>query len=542
MHHKTSRGCSAFIESLEPRLLLSGRTYYLSPTGNDKNAGTSTALAWKTIARANQQTFAAGDSLLLQGGATFTGDLTFTATDTGTATSPIAVSSFGTGEATISAGNSDGITVTDTAGISISDLLIVGNGSTTNTGAGIDMFDNQTGKPRLSGISINQVTVSGFGFVGIGIGSSTLSSGFNDVSITNSTVYNDDEAGIFSYAGAYRANPAPYGLAHTNIYVGHVIAYGNAGHSGTNDSGNGIELGNVNDATIERCVAYDNGADNVSTSGGPVGIWTYNSNDVTIQYNESYSNTSAHYDGDGFDLDGGVTNSVLQYNYSDDNAGAGYLEAQFAEASASLGNVIRYNISQNDGRKNNYAAIVLWAASASDTINGTQIYGNTIYLTKPSGSTPIGINIAQATNNVHIRNNIIDVASGIDTIKIAQAGTGLLIQGNDYWTGSTTATDIVWGSKTYQTLAAFRSATGQEKNGSASTGLADNPLFRDAGDAGTVGSADDIEMLTDYELLSSSPLIDAGMNLTALGVNPGYTDYFGDTLPVDKVLSIGAYQ
>jgi hypothetical protein len=528
------------IQYLEPRLLLT--TYYLSPTGSDTNAGTSIALAWKTIARADQTTFHAGDSLLLQGGATFTGDLTFTATDTGTAASPISVSSFGSGDASISAGNTDGITITNTAGISISNLTIVGAGPTTNTGAGIDLLDNQTGQPQLSGISITNVSVSGFGFVGIGIGSTSLTSGFNNVSITDSTVYNDNEAGIFSYAGNYTANPAPYGLANSNIYVGHVIAYGNTGHSGTNDSGNGIELGNVNDATIERCVAYDNGASNVSTSGGPVGIWTYNSNDVTIQYNESYSNTSAHYDGDGFDLDGGVTNSVVQYNYSDDNAGAGYLEAQFAQASASSGNVIRYNISQDDGQKNNYPAIDLWSASSSDTISGTKIYGNTIFLTKPSGSTPVGIAVEQATTNVQIRNNIIDVASGLDTIKVSAAGTGLLIQGNDYWTGSALATEIVWGSTTYQTLAAFQSATGQEKNGSNATGLAVNPLLNNAGSGGTVTSADDLTQITAYQLQITSPLISAGVNLSALGTSPGSTDYYGNPLPASGALDIGADQ
>ena len=70
-----------------------------------------------------------------------------------------------------------------------------------------------------------------------------------------------------------------------------------------------------------------------------MGIWTYNSNDVLIQYNESYDNKAGHIDGDGFDLDGGTTNSILQYNYSHDNDGAGILEAQFAKAQPSTGNI-----------------------------------------------------------------------------------------------------------------------------------------------------------------------------------------------------------
>src|SRR5207248_2832187 len=84
--------------------------------------------------------------------------------------------------------------------------------------------------------------------------------------------YGTGRARISSYAAKFHAHPAPYGLAHANIYVGHVVVYGNTGYAGTNDSGNGINLGNVNGATIERCVAHDNGANNTSQEGGPVGI------------------------------------------------------------------------------------------------------------------------------------------------------------------------------------------------------------------------------------------------------------------------------
>jgi hypothetical protein len=42
-------------------------TYYVSPTGNDANAGTSPGTSWKTIAKANQ-TLSAGDNVLIQPG------------------------------------------------------------------------------------------------------------------------------------------------------------------------------------------------------------------------------------------------------------------------------------------------------------------------------------------------------------------------------------------------------------------------------------------------------------------------------------------
>ena len=524
----------AKIEPLESRRLLSAAAYYLSPSGNDTNAGTSASLPWKTIARADEQTFGPGDELLLLGGASFAGDLTLTAADSGTVASPMTVSSYGSGVATISAGKTDGITVRDAGGIIISNLVITGSGPTINKGSGIDLIDDQGKLPRIGNIGINSVSVSGFGFVGIGIGSTTVTTGFNNVRITNSAVYDNAYSGIFSYAGAYTANPAPYGLAHSNIYVGNVTAYDNPGYSGQNDSGNGIELGSVNGATIEHCTAYSNGAGNSSTAGGPVGIWTYNSNDVVIQYNQSYSNEAAHQDGDGFDLDGGTTNSIIQYNYSHNNEGAGILEAQFAGAHPSTGNVIRFNVCENDGRKQSQAGIMLWSASASDRIDGTQIYNNTMYLTKPSVGFASALLIYQATDNVSVRNNIFDVSGGMDTVLVKVAGSGLVLQDNDYWTGQTTSTAIGWGSSTYQTLAAFRSATGEEKLGSTATGFAVNPGTSPSGSAPT--------STANFILLPTSPLIGAGLNLSALGINPGSTDYYGDPLPTNSALTVGAYE
>jgi hypothetical protein len=49
------------------RVMAAGTTYYVSPTGNDANAGTSTTSAWKTLAPAAQKTVA-GDTVLIATG------------------------------------------------------------------------------------------------------------------------------------------------------------------------------------------------------------------------------------------------------------------------------------------------------------------------------------------------------------------------------------------------------------------------------------------------------------------------------------------
>jgi hypothetical protein len=118
------------------------------------------------------------------------------------------------------------------------------------------------------------------------------------------------------------------------------------------------------------------------------------------------------------------------------------------------------------------------------------------------------------------------------------AGSGLELQDNDYWTGQSTATAIGWGSSTYATLAAFRSATKEEVLGSTAVGYAVNPEISHG--ATTSGPAP--TSTSDFVLLPTSPLIGAGLNLSSLGVNPGTTDYYGDALSSGSTPTIGAYQ
>ena len=472
----------AGVERLEPRRLMAGHTYYVSPTGNDQAAGTSAATAWRTLAAVDAVTLGPGDTVLLQGGATFNGTLTLGAADGGTAAAPVTISSYGTGRAEIYAGAADGIDVIDTSGVAISNLNIEGSSPTNDKSQGIDLFNDRTSGGRLgNGVSIDGVDVGGFGLWGIGVGAATVTNGFDHVSVTHATLHDDDEAGLETYAGNFTVNPAPYGLAHADVYVAYVTAYDNDGNAVHLDSGNGILLGDVANSTIEHCVAHDNGRNRL---GGPVGIWTYNSDHVTIQYNESYANNGGKTDGDGFDLDGGTTNALVQYNYSHDNAGSGYLLCQFAGGTAWANNVVRYNVSQNDGGRLSYAGIDLWAASNANSLGACDIYGNTIYNAKTGANAPKGIEIDVATANVHVRNNIFDVTAGGVPAYVLNAGTGLLFQGNDYWANSTATVGIKWAGTTYATLAAWRSATGQERVGSTATGLSVDPQLANPGGGG----------------------------------------------------------
>jgi hypothetical protein len=76
--------------------LAGATTYYVSSsTGNDGNAGTSSAAAWQTIAKVNSQTFAAGDSILLKRGDVWNESLA--PPSPGASGNPIAFDAYGTG-------------------------------------------------------------------------------------------------------------------------------------------------------------------------------------------------------------------------------------------------------------------------------------------------------------------------------------------------------------------------------------------------------------------------------------------------------------
>jgi hypothetical protein len=523
--------------------------YYVSPSGNDSGAGAAPGTgAWQTISKVNVQSFAAGDRIFFEGGQGFVGTLGFGSDDTGTAANPIIVSSYGGGRATINAGSNKGLSIYNTAGIAISELILTGAWGATsqsgNTGNGIEIYMDLPGATKLDFVHIDNVEVRGFKQNGILIGAwpaDGSKSGWANVQLAGCVAHDNGAAGISSF-GYFSSGASTY--AHANIVVRDCTVYSNRGVRNTgNHSGDGIVLADVNGATIERCLSYDNGELCNYDNGGPIGIWTYDSNAVLIQFNESHSNKSggSTFDGGGFDLDGGVTNSTVQYNYSHGNQGAGYLLFQFSGARPLLGgNVIRYNISENDGRKGGYAGIVVGGGSA---VKNNRFHNNTIYISPaPSGMPAAVKNLGVGTGNT-LRNNIIQSAGGVLLIDSpATATTNLLFQGNNYWSsGSTFA--IKWGASTYATLAAWRTATAQEKNGAADTGSAVDPLLNAPGTGGTIGNPALLCELAAYRLQPASPMINSGLDLLArFAVSPGSRDYFANPLPQGGAYDIGAHE
>jgi len=516
----------------------SGVTYYVSATGSDANRGTSPSQAWRSIGKVNSKVFSPGDKILFQAGAVFSGRLFFDAADGGTVAGPITVSSYGTGRATISAGNGNGILLYNTAGFSITRLVLKGSGRTVNTESGVNVYTDLGGNVKLNYIRIHRVDASGFGDHGIVIGSSNNSTGYRDVRVTYSSVYDNGIAGISTYAqSAY---------SHQNFYFGHLKSYRNSGVPGLSfNSGNGIVMGGVTGGTIERSLAYDNGW-LCDAAEGPVGIWAYNSDGIVIQHNESYRNrTNGTADGGGFDLDQNTRNSKLQYNYSHENDGPGFLLAHSPDSYSHSGNTIRYNISENDARKNSNGAIVVFGRTV-----GAEIYNNMVFVKPPVTGIARGIFIhnsgiiARDVENLHVRNNSFYTTGDLPVVQVTSdqlnGAIDLRFEGNNYFAGSYNPR-IVWGGTTYTSLAAWRTGKGQERLNGADVGSQVNPGLTNPGSGGTIGNADLLHNLSAYRLISTSPLVDNGLDLTTtFGLNTGLIDFYSGSIPYPGKYDVGA--
>lgn len=412
--------------------------YYVSLLGDDSKSGSSEKQPWRSIEQVNATGLLPGDSVWFKANQTFVGNLRLAKvkqrqTDKACV---VTIGSYGVGRATIDAGSGAGFIAKNRGGVHLVNLNFVGAGVSKNIGSGISFINTLPRNTKLSDIRIHRVDVSGFRHAGVNFIAQPIDnswSGFRDVRITNTTSHDNGDAGI-SCIGAW--NPDEKGYAHADFYIGNCSAYRNAGISGKGShSGSGIVLAQVDGAIIEHCRAYENGNLNDYEGGGPVGIWAWDANRVVIQFNESHHNrTGSSKDGAGFDLDGGVTNSVVQYNYSHDNDGAGYLLAQFAGARPFYGNVLRYNLSVNDGRRNRYGGIHLWSTGANGGIRDTTFYANRVYMAQSTYGNPAAVDCSsEGIRNIRLYNNCFQT-DGKAILVRGETNQNAIFEGNNFGT------------------------------------------------------------------------------------------------------------
>lgn len=340
------------------------RVYYISVSGNDENSGTKER-PWKTIGRLNLAQLGPGDTVYFAGGETFSGTIVVDSGDRGSPGRPVVITSAGDAVAAIHSGDVSAIVVNATSNITVANLSLRGNGRNGgNHEDGLKVINST--EIRIDSLDIGEYQKSGL-----------LIHSSSDVRATRVSAHDNGFAGIHVNGGDSKDGCK-------NIYIGYCRADNNPGDptNFTNHSGNGILAGFSRNVLIEHSSATNNGWDMPRQGNGPVGIWTYESDSVIIQHCVSYRNKTSRgsADGGGFDLDGGVTNSIIQYCRSYENEGSGYGIFQYEGASPWHNNIVRHCVSENDGTGTHAkAGVFIWNSSRdSAQFSNLRFYNNKI--------------------------------------------------------------------------------------------------------------------------------------------------------------------
>jgi hypothetical protein len=293
-------------------------------------------------------------------------------------------------------------------------------------------------------------------------------------------------------------------------------------------------VGVSDSVTIDHCTATNNGWDMPRLGNGPVGIWTWMSDHVTIQYCISYRNRTSKggKDGGGFDLDGGVTNSLIQYCLSYENAGAGYGLFQYPGASDWKNNTIRYCVSINDAHTTEGAgSFFIWNGSdESSQLTDCYFYNNVAY----SSSAPvISFENASEHENFIFSNNIF-LGSGQ---MMSGKNKGSKFLGNVWWS---TGGSIKFMQ--FDSLVEWAKATGQETENGKIIGIQTDPLLNRPFMTRIIDPYK-LNTLSGYMLKPESPLKNLGIDIKSVsGFDPPPVDFFGNPVPQGSAPEPGIHE
>jgi len=538
--------------------------YYVDCTaGSDSNNGTATTTAWRTVGRAAQRVYVAGDQILLKRGCVWTGTSvapeSFVAQGSGSVASPILLADYGTGNLPkIDAFNATAVALENVQHWTVRNLDLTQHGQTPQ-GIGDDGKDAQRNNDEfMKPVLLVRGLAATTGVVNCGEPCTV-----RNIRLEGLKVHDGQWNGIFVMGGFYELTSDRYG------YVDGVVITGteswNNHKSGMefsstyhktqiyptknvqvlscnvhDNGGDGVVMGPVENALIDGCTASFNGR----LRDARLGLWTWDSKNTTIQFSESHHNMtpengSGARDGGGFDLDLGTEDGMIQYSWSHDNQGEGFLLMTWPIGFGYTRGVshytqMRYNIGERDAKK---------LAAAITIFGGTLpavIHNNTIYYepNRPSGSpmfiaegAAFGTNVwgksgkptVYMYNNIFINNGTVN-PSALSTQAILAAGTFNI--DNNIWYRVEGGVRFNAGGSILTTFAAWQ-GKGYDLNG-----LNTNP-----GVAGPFGGGPGA-----YRLTTTSAAIDRGRVVTQGLRGMGTRDYFGTAIPRGATYDIGAVE
>ncbi|MFE7212692.1 right-handed parallel beta-helix repeat-containing protein [Streptomyces sp. NPDC057611] len=385
-----------------------GHRYYLDCSADGGPGDGSHAHPWTSLAQAGAHRYGPGDQLRIARGTTCTG--TLAPTGAGSAAAPIRIGAYGTGALPHLEGGGlhDTVLLRNMEYVEVRDLEITNSGGTPGTernGVRLELADHGIGHHYvLSGLDVHAVrggdfkTLTGSSGIQIDVAGTTTASAFDDLRITGNRIRDVDREGIYFKSTFSRrdlvgdqqdpkAYPGPW-TPSTRVRIDH--------NTLTSIAGDAMKLDTTSGAVVEH-----NRVDGfqLRSKVANAGIWTFNTDDTLIQYNE-VSGGGNSLDGMSFDADGASNHTVFQYNYSHDNKGGFLLNCPYSGAKT-VDVVARYNISHNDGAR--------LLQNCWGPILNTQIYNNTFlnkeavptYLVQDDAGSP-----ATTRHELTVRDNI----------------------------------------------------------------------------------------------------------------------------------------
>jgi parallel beta-helix repeat protein len=371
-----------------------GTTYYVSTSGNDAAAGTSSTHPWRTLAKVSSVTFQPGDAILLRSGDVWNEALALHGS--GTAAHPITLRAYGNGpRPQIRSATGGAITL-----YNLSHWVVRGLEAVAASAAPIDPVDNVDrnaallvlfdGPATYSDITIEDNDLHGLSYETQTYGLHILAYYFGrqrtalvaqHLIVTSNTIHDVGWAGG-EINGGVADGPGGGNMSQAN---------GNDGFADVKVSDNtiydtgvqGFVMEATRDGTIDANIIHDTGLhQGAPVSWSPSALWTLGSVDVTIAANEVWHAFDAQsgFDACGIDVDWDSAWVTVENNQSHDNLGCG------VEILSSIGTVVRGNaIRHNQGKTDVHGQISLidFGPGALHGISGALITGNTIRADAP---------------------------------------------------------------------------------------------------------------------------------------------------------------
>jgi hypothetical protein len=541
-----------------------GATFYLdSVNGRDANDGQSAGSAWQTIDRANARSFAPGDRLLLRRGCEWHGP-GFKAQGSGTAERAILVGDYG--DSSLPRPVIDGVGPHEPAVLLLNvQNWVIQNLDLTQHGQTPQALDPNNEKGKDADQSSDEYMRAIVHVLALGPAGDPACGGgctVRNIRLENLSVHDGSWNGVYGCGGYYQLRSDRYGFLDTFVvsgvesfnnhkagvevtctyYQDRVYAASNVWVLGCHlhhNGGDGAMVGPVRNALLDGNLCESNG----QIRNARVGCWTWDSENTTIQFNESRFNMTPLHDGKardgaGFDLDLGTEDGVIQYNWSHDNEGEGFLVVSWPvgygySRGASHNAVICYNVSERDGKKL-AGGITVFGGVAPLTIHNNTIYyepdrlAGTDMFNGEGGALTTSIFGKSGKPDVRVYNNVFVINGRTNTSAVSNMlwtdGAGTFTFHNNIWWRLEGGMRFDWNG------AALTSWGAWQANGFDADGYNMNPAF-----TGGFGRGP-----SDCQLLPDSPAIDHGQWVPGTLRGMGVQDAFGASVPQGSAWDIGA--